>query len=359
MRLPSLRGPWRRAPTGPRPSRPIPFDALVDVDPSLAIGPAMGPAIADAIRALPGAAWISVEAHPNPNGVSARLFPPGSSQEADWPDLRTQVEAAARAALPATPAPRPEPLPARWPSHPWPGPASAGPPGFAEARALTEFDALEQLAALAAATTSKPAPADDAGLAARLLGLVVPADPAPAAAAALRRFGSYAAILAAPESELRQVPGLGTHSIAAIKLMHAAAIRLARARVAQAPVLDDRERLAAYLAAALARARIEQFRVLFLDAAGMLKADEVQATGTVNHTPVYPREVVRRALELDAAAIVLVHNHPSGDPEPSPDDIDMTHQVQRAAATMRIELRDHVIVGNGRWLSFREAGLLD
>ncbi len=91
----------------------------------------------------------------------------------------------------------------------------------------------------------------------------------------------------------------------------------------------------------------------------MLKADEVQATGTVNHTPVYPREVVRRALELAASSLVLVHNHPSGDPTPSRDDIEMTRQIQEAAGALSITVRDHLIVGNGRWLSFREAGLLD
>ena len=175
----------------------------------------------------------------------------------------------------------------------------------------------------------------------------------------MRRFGSYAGVLAAPEAELRRVAGLGTHSIAAIKLVHAAAVRLARAGVAARPVLDDPKRLADYLAAALARERIEQFRILFLDEDGMLRADEVQASGTVNHTPVYPREVVRRALALGAASLVLVHNHPSGDPAPSTDDIEMTKQVRAAAEVMSIKVRDHVIVGNGRWLSFRETGLLD
>ncbi len=111
--------------------------------------------------------------------------------------------------------------------------------------------------------------------------------------------------------------GLGTHGIAAIKLLHAAAVRLARAGVIGLPVLDGRDGLIAYLTAVLARERIEQFRILFLDAAGRLRADEAQARGTVNHTPVYPREVVRRALELEAASVILVHNHPSGDPAPS------------------------------------------
>jgi DNA repair protein RadC len=123
-------------------------------------------------------------------------------------------------------------------------------------------------------------------------------------------------------------------------------------------VLDDPARLTAYLAAALGRERVEQFRILFLDDRGVLKADEIQAKGTVNHTPVYPREVVRRALELGASALVLVHNHPSGDPAPSVDDIDMTAEIGRAAEALGIELRDHIIVGNGRTLSFKDTGLL-
>ncbi len=194
---------------------------------------------------------------------------------------------------------------------------------------------------------------------ARLLAFVLPTDGRSTADAALQRFGSFAAVLAAPELELRQVPGLGTHSRAAIKLVHAAAVRLARAGVTGQPVLEDGEKLKAYLTTALARERVEQFRILFLDDRGMLKADEVQATGTVNHTPVYPREVVRRALELAASSLVLVHNHPSGDPTPSRDDLEMTRQIQEAAGALSVTVRDHLIIGNGRWLSFREAGLLE
>ena len=188
---------------------------------------------------------------------------------------------------------------------------------------------------------------------------MLPTEDRATAAAAVRRFGSFAAVLAAPANELARVPGLGPHSVAAIKLVHAAAIRLARAGVTGQPVLADPGRLTAYLATVLAREQIEQFRILFLDDRGMLRADEVQATGTVNHTPVYPREVVRRALELGAASLVLVHNHPSGDPTPSSDDLDMTRQIAEAATALSIELRDHIIVGNGRSLSFREARLLD
>ena len=175
---------------------------------------------------------------------------------------------------------------------------------------------------------------------------------------AIARFGSFACLLAAPESELRAVHGLGTHSVAAIRLLHNAALRLSRAGLLARRVLDDPERLATYLQVVLARERIEQFRILFLDGDDGLIADEAQARGTVNHTPVYPREVVRRAVELDAASLILVHNHPSGDPSPSQDDLDMTRQVERAASTLGLVVRDHVIVGNGRVLSFREQGLL-
>jgi DNA repair protein RadC len=113
-----------------------------------------------------------------------------------------------------------------------------------------------------------------------------------------------------------------------------------------------------YLNAVLARERVEQFRVLFLDARNRLLADEAQARGTVDHTPVYPREVVKRALELHATALILVHNHPSGDPSPSRPDIEMTREVREAARVLGVVLHDHVIVGNGKWLSFRSEGLL-
>jgi DNA repair protein RadC len=124
------------------------------------------------------------------------------------------------------------------------------------------------------------------------------------------------------------------------------------------PVLGNWERLMEYLHAVLARERVEQFRLLFLDNKNRLVADEAQARGTVNHTPVYPREVVKRALELAATAIILVHNHPSGDPSPSREDIEMTREIKGAATTLGILLHDHIIVGNGSWLSFRKEGLL-
>jgi DNA repair protein RadC len=124
------------------------------------------------------------------------------------------------------------------------------------------------------------------------------------------------------------------------------------------PVLNHWDRLIEYLTAVLARERIEQTRVLFLDHRNRLIADEVQSSGTVNHTPVYPRELVKRALEHHATAIILVHNHPSGDPTPSQEDIAMTREIKQAASTLSIVLHDHVIIGNGKWVSLKRLGLL-
>ncbi|MGI4799535.1 MAG: JAB domain-containing protein [Janthinobacterium lividum] len=316
--------------------------------------------------------------------LEVRVFEAGSGFEAvgaAWDRIRSDIETAIRSATGSSGSD------VGWGT---PAPMAAG---FAEAAPQFggQLEALEQLTALAAATKAAtpatkastirakakrlepampppvpiaaipvavPADDDDVFRLMRLLALVLPVDGRDAAVAAVRRFGSFAAVLAAPEAELRRVPGFGMHCIAAVKLVHAAAIRHARAGLAGRPVLDDPQRLMEYLSAALARERIEQFRILFLDADGMLKADEVQAQGTVNHTPVYPREVVRRALALGATSLILVHNHPSGDPAPSRDDIEMTKQVQQAAAVLQIGLRDHVIIGNGRCLSFREQGLL-
>lgn len=183
-------------------------------------------------------------------------------------------------------------------------------------------------------------------------------DTKPIARALLARFGSYAAAIAAPLPDLLGIDGLGEAGAAALKTVQAAALRLARAEVLHQPVLNNWDRLMAYLNAAVARERVEQFRVLFLDNRNRLMADEAQARGTVNHTPVYPREVVKRALELNATALILVHNHPSGDPTPSRDDIAMTQEIRQAAQALSILLHDHVIVGNGQWLSFRKEGLL-
>jgi DNA repair protein RadC len=183
-------------------------------------------------------------------------------------------------------------------------------------------------------------------------------DTKPIAYRLLGRFGSFANAIAAPAGEIAAVEGMGEASAAALKIVQAAAQRLARAEVIGRPVLSNWDALMDYLNAVMARERVEQFRVLFLDNKNRLIADEAQARGTVNHTPVYPREVVRRALELQSAAIILSHNHPSGDPAPSRDDILMTQQIVEAAKTLSITVHDHVIVGNGCWLSFRKEGLL-
>jgi DNA repair protein RadC len=172
------------------------------------------------------------------------------------------------------------------------------------------------------------------------------------------KFGSFAAAISASVPDLLAMEGLGEAGVAAIKIVQAASQRLSKAEILYRPVLSNWDRLMEYLQAVLAREKIEQFRILFLDNRNRLLADEPQGRGTVNHTPVYPREVVKRALELRATAIILVHNHPSGDPSPSNDDIDMTKDIKAAATTLNIVLHDHVIVGNGQWLSFRKTGLL-
>ncbi len=183
-------------------------------------------------------------------------------------------------------------------------------------------------------------------------------DTKPIARALIARFGSFANVIAAPAAELCQVDGVKEAGAAALKTVQAAALRLVRAELLDRPLLNSWERLLEYLAASLARARVEEVHVLFLDARNRLIADEVQGRGTVNHGPLYPREVVRRALELQATALILVHNHPSGDPTPSRADLEMTAEVKAAAAVFDILLHDHLIIGNGRQLSFRREGLL-
>jgi DNA repair protein RadC len=183
-------------------------------------------------------------------------------------------------------------------------------------------------------------------------------DTKPLAKALINRFGSFANVLAAPERTLLATPGLGPHSVSAIKVVQASALRLMRVEIADRPVLGNWERLMEYLTAAMAREKVEQVRVLFLDTRNCLIADEAQARGTVNHTPVYPREVVKRALELQATALILVHNHPSGDPTPSEEDVAMTREIVAAARALGIAVHDHIIVGHGRWSSLRKMGLM-
>ena len=170
-------------------------------------------------------------------------------------------------------------------------------------------------------------------------------DVKPLAKALLAQFGSFAEAVSAPPARLAEIEGLGDAAIDEMKIVQAAANRLTRGEVKRRAVLSSWSSVLDYCRASMAFAEREQFRILFLDKRNQLIADEVQATGTVDHTPVYPREVVKRALELSATAVVLVHNHPSGDPTPSRADIQMTKQIVDVAKPLGIEVHDHIIVG--------------
>ncbi len=183
-------------------------------------------------------------------------------------------------------------------------------------------------------------------------------DVKPLARRLLDTFGDLNRVVTAPVPRLMAVDGVGEAVVQDLKILEAVAQRMMRARVMNRPVLSSWDALLDYCHTAMAHRETEQFRILFLDRKNVLIADEEQARGTVDHVPVYPREVVKRALELNASALILVHNHPSGDPTPSQSDITMTTQVQDAAAVLGITLHDHLIVGKGRELSFRAEGYL-
>lgn len=183
-------------------------------------------------------------------------------------------------------------------------------------------------------------------------------DVKPLAKRLIAAFGDLAGVFAAPPARLAEVQGTGDAVIAELKIVEAAAARLARARVLQRPVLGGWDALIDYCTTAMAHRETEQFRVLYLDRKNVLIADETQGEGTVDHVPVYPREVARRALALNASAAILVHNHPSGDVEPSRADIQTTAQVEAALKTVGVVLHDHVIIGRAGATSFRASGLL-
>ncbi len=183
-------------------------------------------------------------------------------------------------------------------------------------------------------------------------------DVKPLAKALIAHFGSFAEAIAAPRRRLLEVAGMSEGAATQLKIVEAAALRLSKLRVLGRPALASWAALIDYCAAAMARSMTEEFRVLFLDRKNVLVADEVQSAGTIDHTPVYPREIVKRALELGASAIILVHNHPSGDPTPSRADIEMTRDVAEAAKALRIAVHDHVIVGRSGHASFKSLGLL-
>lgn len=183
-------------------------------------------------------------------------------------------------------------------------------------------------------------------------------DVKPLAKQLLQHFGSFAETVSAPAEDLMKVRGVGESTAIALKSVRAAAIRLMQAEIKERAVISCWEQLISYCRAAMGFSKREQFRVLFLDKKNRVIADEVLYEGTVDHAPVYPREVVSRALDLGATALILIHNHPSGDTTPSKADIDMTGQIRQAASALGIMLHDHIIVGRAGHTSFKAHGLL-
>jgi DNA repair protein RadC len=173
------------------------------------------------------------------------------------------------------------------------------------------------------------------------------------------KFGSFSGVLGASPQRLAEVKGLGNVSITHLKVIQAVAQRYAHDQIARdKPVLASWSQLVDYCRSTMAFESREQFRILFLDKKNQLIADEVQQTGTVDHTPVYPREVIRRSLELSATALILVHNHPSGDPQPSPADVQMTRAIADVARPLGITLHDHIVVGRNGHVSMKSLRLI-
>ncbi len=192
-----------------------------------------------------------------------------------------------------------------------------------------------------------------------LLFLAVPRrDVKPIAKALLKQFGSFAEVISAEPARLKEVSGVGDNVVIAFKMVREGALRLSHDQIINKPVISSWHALLDYCRASMAYHKKEQFRILYLNRKNILMADELQQEGTIDHTPVYPREVIKRALELGASALIMVHNHPSGDPTPSRDDIEMTKEVQEAGKKLGVTVHDHVIVAKGRYSSFKALGLL-
>ncbi len=183
-------------------------------------------------------------------------------------------------------------------------------------------------------------------------------DTKPIAKALMARFGTFAEVISAEPQRLMEIKGVGPAVATELKLIQAAALRLTRGQVLNRPVLASWNAIVEYCRAAMAFNEVESFRLLFIDKRNQLIADEVQQTGTVDHTPVYAREVIKRALELSATAIIMVHNHPSGDPTPSYADIDMTKKIIAAGQAIGILVQDHIIIGRKGNVSFRNLQLI-
>ena len=191
-----------------------------------------------------------------------------------------------------------------------------------------------------------------------LLTVIPQKDVKPLAKQLIEEFGGFAEVLAQPAETLQRVKGISATTAAYLKTVEVAAQRILKAKVIDRPVISSWDALLDYCTAAMARRPKEQFRLLFLDRKNVLIADELQQEGTVDHTPLYPREVVRRALELNASALIMVHNHPSGDPTPSKADIEMTRAVRDTLRPLGITLHDHLVIGRRGHTSFKSVGLL-
>ena len=183
-------------------------------------------------------------------------------------------------------------------------------------------------------------------------------DVKPLAKRLLKQFGGFDKVLYASNHELKQVDEVGDAVVAALKTVRVAAQRLVKSEIGSQPVIQSWSALMDYCKLTMGKNKIEEFRVLFLNARHVLIADEAMQRGTVNHTPVYPREIIKRALEVSASAIILLHNHPSGDPTPSKADIEVTQKIIEAAATVNIAVHDHVIITDGGHYSFKSFGLI-
>ena len=200
---------------------------------------------------------------------------------------------------------------------------------------------------------------DDASLLSLLMTRTLPQRDIPRAVETLLKvFGSVAAVVAADPPELARAASLNATTITDLKLLQQLSVRLARSEACRRPVVSSWSCLIAYVRSALAHAPREQFRALYLDRKNVLLRDEFLAEGTVDHAPVYPREVIRRALEVSASALILVHNHPSGDPTPSRADIEMTRQIKDAARVFGLQVHDHLVIGRQGTASFKQLGLI-
>jgi len=191
-----------------------------------------------------------------------------------------------------------------------------------------------------------------------LFGVIPRGDVKPLAKKLLQECGSLSGLLQADGEKLKAIPGIGEATIAAFKAVHEAACRLVREEASAQPVLHSWQSVIAYCRARMSHLNVEQFRLLFLDQKNKIIADEVQQQGTVSRTPIFPREVVKRTLELGASSLIMVHNHPSGDPTPSQADIDITRKVIKAAKELEIQVLDHLIIGRFGHTSLREKRLI-